>query len=34
VGVHYPFDVICGAFIGILIGYLPGQLVNKRYILT
>jgi membrane-associated phospholipid phosphatase len=34
VGVHYPLDVICGAFIGILIGYLPGQLVNKRYILT
>lgn len=31
VGVHYPLDVVGGAIIGILIGYLHGQLFNKRY---
>lgn len=31
VGVHFPLDVTCGAIIGILIGYLPGKLYNKRF---
>jgi membrane-associated phospholipid phosphatase len=31
VGVHYPFDVICGGAIGILIGYLSGKSFNKNY---
>ncbi len=31
VGVHYPGDIICGALIGILIGYLSGRSFNKQY---
>lgn len=31
VGVHYPVDIICGALIGILIGYLSGKSFNKTY---
>ncbi len=31
VGVHYPLDVLAGAAIGILIGYLPGRWCSKRY---
>jgi len=31
VGVHYPIDIICGALIGILIGYLSGKSFNKNY---
>jgi membrane-associated phospholipid phosphatase len=31
VGVHYPLDITCGAFIGILIGYLCGKSFNKNF---
>jgi undecaprenyl-diphosphatase len=29
-GVHYPLDILCGAFAGILMGSLVYFLVNKR----
>ena len=29
-GVHYPLDILCGAFAGILMGSLIYSLVNKR----
>lgn len=29
VGVHYPFDVVCGAILGSLIGFLGSFLYNK-----
>lgn len=31
VGVHYPFDVLVGSIIGILIGSLTGHLYTKRH---
>ncbi len=31
VGVHYPFDVIAGTTIGLILGTLTGRLYNKRY---
>ncbi len=31
VGVHYPADIIAGAMIGILIGYLSGRSFNRNY---
>jgi membrane-associated phospholipid phosphatase len=31
VGVHYPLDVICGALIGFVLGYLPARSFNKQY---
>ncbi|MFL5810108.1 MAG: phosphatase PAP2 family protein, partial [Flavisolibacter sp.] len=30
VGVHFPADVVCGGLIGLLIGYLPAKLFNKK----
>ena len=30
VGVHYPFDIIMGAFVGILIGYAT-SMIHKKY---
>jgi undecaprenyl-diphosphatase len=30
VGVHFPADVICGAIAGLIIGYLPAKLFNKK----
>lgn len=30
VGVHFPLDVICGGILGLLIGYLPGRIFNKK----
>lgn len=32
VGVHYPFDVICGAITGSIIGYLASILVRKKLV--
>jgi membrane-associated phospholipid phosphatase len=29
VGVHYPLDVLCGAFIGLTIGYFNGKLYHQ-----
>ncbi|RYD94193.1 MAG: phosphatase PAP2 family protein [Sphingobacteriales bacterium] len=31
VGVHYPVDVICGAIIGFVLGYLPARSFNKQF---
>lgn len=31
VGVHYPFDVVSGALLGCLFGYISGSIFNKRY---
>ena len=31
VGVHYPLDVICGALLGCLIGYLTARLYLQRF---
>lgn len=31
VGVHYPFDVLAGTLLGILIGWFWGNLFNKRF---
>jgi membrane-associated phospholipid phosphatase len=33
VGVHYPLDVLAGAAIGFLIGYLPGKWMSKHHVL-
>lgn len=30
VGVHFPFDVLCGTILGILIGFLTGRTFNKK----
>ena len=31
VGVHYPFDIICGALLGLLIGFATASLFNKMF---
>lgn len=31
VGVHYPLDVIAGALVGFLFGYLPARAFNKNF---
>lgn len=31
VGIHYPFDILAGALLGLLFGTLTGTLFNKRY---
>lgn len=31
VGVHYPFDVLAGAIVGIVFGYLCGYLANRYF---
>lgn len=31
VGVHYPLDVIAGAFVGLIFGITTGTLFNKRF---
>ena len=30
VGVHFPLDVFCGAIAGLIIGYLPAKIFNKK----
>ena len=30
VGVHFPFDVICGAIVGVIIGYIPAKIFNTK----
>ncbi|MEO8412930.1 MAG: phosphatase PAP2 family protein [Ginsengibacter sp.] len=29
VGVHFPFDVCCGAIVGLILGYIPAKIFNK-----
>lgn len=31
IGVHYPTDVICGALLGSMIGYMTSSYFNKKY---
>lgn len=31
VGLHYPLDVICGALLGLLMGFVTGTIFNKRF---
>jgi len=31
IGVHYPTDVICGAMLGSIIGYITSRYFNKRF---
>jgi len=30
VGVHFPFDVLCGSIAGLIIGYIPAKIFNNR----
>jgi len=30
VGVHFPFDVFCGAIVGVILGYIPAIIFNKK----
>jgi len=30
VGVHFPLDVLCGALVGMLLGYFPAMIFNKK----
>ena len=30
VGVHFPLDVICGAIVGVIIGYIPAKIFNTK----
>jgi membrane-associated phospholipid phosphatase len=31
VGIHYPLDVLCGALLGLLLGFFTGAFFNKRF---
>ena len=31
VGIHYPFDVLCGALLGVFFGTVTGIIFNKRH---
>lgn len=33
VGVHYPFDILCGALTGSLFGYIAARILNARVLL-
>jgi len=30
VGVHFPFDIFCGAIVGVILGYIPASIFNKK----
>jgi undecaprenyl-diphosphatase len=30
VGVHFPFDIFCGAIAGVILGYIPATIFNKK----
>jgi membrane-associated phospholipid phosphatase len=30
VGVHFPFDVFCGAIVGLMLGYIPAKIFNTK----
>lgn len=34
VGVHYPLDIVCGSFVGMLIGYIWAKLFNHNFLLS
>jgi undecaprenyl-diphosphatase len=31
VGVHFPFDVFCGAIVGLILGYIPATVFNRKF---
>ncbi|HUZ59362.1 MAG TPA: phosphatase PAP2 family protein [Hanamia sp.] len=30
VGVHFPFDVFCGIILGVILGYIPATIFNRK----
>ncbi len=30
VGVHFPFDIFCGAIVGVILGYIPAKIFNNK----
>jgi membrane-associated phospholipid phosphatase len=30
VGVHFPFDIFCGAIVGVILGYIPAKIFNTK----
>jgi undecaprenyl-diphosphatase len=30
VGVHFPFDIFCGAIVGVILGYIPATIYNRK----
>jgi len=30
VGVHFPFDIFCGAIVGLILGYIPAKIFNSK----
>ena len=31
VGVHFPFDIFCGAIVGVILGYIPAKIFNSKF---
>jgi undecaprenyl-diphosphatase len=31
VGVHFPFDIFCGAIVGLILGYIPSSIFNNKF---
>ena len=31
VGVHFPFDIFCGAMVGLILGYIPAKIFNSKF---
>jgi len=31
VGVHFPFDVFCGMIAGLILGYIPATIFNRKF---
>ena len=31
VGVHFPFDVFCGTIVGLILGYIPAMIFNRKF---
>ncbi len=31
VGVHFPFDIFCGMIVGLILGYIPATIYNRKF---
>ena len=31
VGVHFPFDIFCGMIVGLILGYIPATIFNRKF---
>jgi|SRR6185437_1448148 len=31
VGVHFPFDIFCGMIVGLILGYIPAIIFNRKF---